>query len=120
MHFHYAGFAATLLAALAIVALQGDGRLERFASAADLLVVAGVPVTAAGIATGSPALTIIGPIFLATGVLGIAALTAFWALVHGDLNAIGFSLAGLLGWTAVCSDRKATVSAPVSEGWATG
>jgi len=146
VHFHYAGFAATLMAALAVVALRDRGRLATLSSTAALLVVAGVPITAAGITTGSGLLTVLGPVLLAAGVLGIAGLTALaiapriesvigrwllWlsaagvvvpmllavdyaigrvfpvpaldmramALIHGDLNALAFSLAGLLGWT---------------------
>jgi len=114
VHFHYAGF--------------------------------GTPVTATGIATGTAALTVIGPLLLATGILTNAALTAFliaprrrtagarWllaissaavvipmllgvdyavarvlpvpaldlrtmAIVHGDLNAVLYSLIGLAGWS---------------------
>ena len=146
VHFHYAGFAATLMAALAVVALRDRGRLATLSCAAALFVVAGVPITAAGITTGSGLLTVLGPVLLAAGVLGIAGLTALaiapriesvigrwllWlsaagvvvpmllavdyaigrvfpvpaldmramALIHGDLNALAFSLAGLLGWT---------------------
>jgi hypothetical protein len=42
-----------------------------------LLIVLGTPLTAAGIATGMAALTVIGPVMLAIGVLTISALTAF-------------------------------------------
>lgn len=147
VHFHYAGFAATLMAALTMMALRDRGRLAPFSTAAALLIVLGVPITAAGIATGSPAATVVGPVLLGTGVLSIAGLMAlaiapavesaarslFWvssagvvlpmllgvdyalsrvfpipaldlrmmALIHGDLNAVAFSLAGLLGWTMV-------------------
>jgi len=108
--------------------------------------VLGTPVTATGIATGTAALTVIGPLLLATGILTNAALTAFliaprrrtagarWllaissaavvipmllgvdyavarvlpvpaldlrtmAIVHGDLNAVLYSLIGLAGWS---------------------
>jgi hypothetical protein len=145
VHFHYAGFAATLIAALTLVALSDRGRLGRVASAAGLLIVAGVPITAAGIATGSGLLTVLGPVLLASGVLGTAALMAMavaprvesiaarwllWlsaagvvapmvlgveyaisrvfplpaldlramAIIHGDLNAVASTLAGLFGW----------------------
>ena len=143
-------------------AVRDRGRLGTFASVVSLLIVAGVPITAAGIATGSGLLTVVGPVLLGTGVLSIAAITglaiaprlqssislprsrgragwghfpwAAWllwisaagvvvpmllgvdyaisrgfpvpaldlramALIHGDLNALVFSLAGLLGWT---------------------
>src|SRR5207244_6605340 len=76
VHFHYAGFAATLMAALAVVALRDRGNLATMSSAAALLVVAGVPITAGGIATRSGLLTVVGPVLLSTGVLTIAALTA--------------------------------------------
>lgn len=148
MHFHYAGFAATLMGSLTLAALSRQpGRVQGVAGAAALLLVAGTPLTAAGIATASPLLTVVGPIVLAAGVFTTAGLTAFrvapgiepraarWllrvsaaavvvpmllgvdyalarvfpslpaldiptmALVHGDLNAVGFTLAGLLGWT---------------------
>ena len=71
-HFHYAGFAATLMSALAYGVLR-----SRISAAAGLLVVTGTPLTAAGIATGTAALTVIGPILLAAGLLTNAALTAF-------------------------------------------
>ena len=146
VHFHYAGFAATLMAALTMGAIGDRGRLATFASAAAMLVVIGVPITAAGIATGSGLLTVVGPVLLGAGVLSIAGLTglaiaprvqrspARWllwvsaagvvvpmllgvdyaisrvfpvpaldlramAFIHGDLNALVFSLGGLLGWT---------------------
>ena len=146
VHFHYAGFAATLMAALTMVALRDRGRIGRLVPFAGLLVATGVPITAAGIATGSGVLTIVGPVLLATGVLSTAALIGWFiaptselpiarwllwlsaagvvvpmllgvdyaaarvlpipaldlrsmALIHGDLNAVAFSLAGLLGWS---------------------
>src|SRR5207244_8883714 len=76
VHFHYAGFAATLMAALAVVALRDRGKLATLSSTAALLVVAGVPITAAGIATRPGLLTVVGPVPLATRVPTIAALPA--------------------------------------------
>jgi YndJ-like protein len=177
VHFHYAGFAATLMAALTMGAVRDRGRLSTFASGAAMLIVIGVPITAAGIATGSGLLTVAGPVLLGTGVLSIAGITglaiapqislprslgavdreislprlrgragwgplaARWllwisaagvvvpmllgvdyaisrvfpipaldlramALIHGDLNALVFSLAGLLGWTLARSSAS--------------
>jgi len=57
-------------------ARRDPGNLATLSSAAALLVVAGVPITAAGVATRSGVLTVVGPVLLAAGVLGIAALTA--------------------------------------------
>jgi YndJ-like protein len=164
VHFHYAGFAATLMGALTMGAVRDRGRLSTFASGAAMLIVVGVPITAAGIATGSGLLTVAGPVLLGTGVLSIAGITglaiapqfslprlreragwgplaAQWllwisaagvvapmllgvdyaisrvfpipaldlramALIHGDLNALVFSFAGLLGWTLVRSSAS--------------
>ena len=76
VHFHYAGFAATLMSALTLAALrQRSIRVQRTSAAAGLLVVAGTPITATGIAIGTAALTVIGPVLLAAGILTTAALT---------------------------------------------
>ncbi len=146
VHFHYAGFAATLMAALTMGAVHDRVRLATFASGAAVLIISGVPITAAGIATGSGVLTVVGPVLLGMGVLSVAGITglviaprvprtpARWllwvsaagvvvpmllgvdyaisrvfpvpaldlramAIIHGDLNALVFGLAGLLGWT---------------------
>jgi hypothetical protein len=183
VHFHYTGFAATLMAALAMRAVRDRGRLAPIASTAALLIVIGVPITAAGFVTGSGFLSVLGPILIGTGVLSVAGITglaiaprieseislprlpgrpahasgalvpgeslrrsrragwgplalARWllwlsaagvvipmllavdyaigrvfpvpaldlramALIHGDLNALVFSLCGLLGWTLI-------------------
>ncbi len=78
VHFHYAGFSATLMSALTLAALHdGPLRPARVADLAGLLVVVGTPITAAGFATGLWLLTVIGPVLLASGVLATAALTAF-------------------------------------------
>ena len=153
VHFHYAGFAATLMAALTIMVLRDRGRLARVSQGAGLLIVIGLPITATGIATGSGLATVLGPVLLGSGVLSIAGLTALaiaprvestlargllWlsaagvvvpmllgidyaitrvfpipaldpramALIHGDLNALAFSLAGLLGWTRASQEAK--------------
>lgn len=78
VHFHYAGFAATMMSALTLAALHAEAqRPARIAELAGLLVVVGTPITAAGFATGLLLLTVIGPGLLASGVLATAALTAF-------------------------------------------
>jgi hypothetical protein len=146
VHFHYAGFAATLIATLTINALRDRNRLQSAANGAALAIIAGVPITAAGIASGSGVLTAVGPLLLGAGILLGASLlliavapaleptAARWllrlsalgvvapmllgidyalarlvpvpaldlrsmALIHGTLNAVVFSLMGLLGWT---------------------
>jgi len=78
VHFHYAGFVATLMSALAIpVLFERSPRLGRVGSVAGLLVVLGTPLTAAGIATGTAVLMVVGPALLVAGVLTTAGLTAF-------------------------------------------
>lgn len=78
VHFHYAGFAATLLAALAVHALRNAGQtVRRVATTAAAMVVVGTPITAIGITTRSAAATIAGPVLLAGGILTIAGITAF-------------------------------------------
>lgn len=78
VHFHYAGFAATMMSALTVKALAGASvRTRWIGGAGGLFVVLGTPLTAAGIATGAPALTVVGPVVLAIGVLTVSALIAF-------------------------------------------
>ena len=71
VHFHYAGFGATLMSFLVSRRLR-----SRLSAGAGFLVVAGIPMTAAGFALGASALYLIGPIILAVGLLTNAALTA--------------------------------------------
>jgi hypothetical protein len=78
VHFHYAGFAATMIAALTVKALSSTlVRTRWIGGGAGLLVALGTPVTGVAIATRSAALTVIGPVILAIGILTVSALTAF-------------------------------------------
>jgi hypothetical protein len=78
VHFHYAGFAATMISALTVKALSAAPiRTRWIGGAGGVLIVLGTPLTAAGIATGAAALTVVGPVLLAIGVLTTSALTAF-------------------------------------------
>jgi hypothetical protein len=78
VHFHYAGFSATLMSAIALSFLHAAAaRPARVAEVAGVLLVLATPITAAGFATGVLILTVIGPVLLASGVLATAALTAF-------------------------------------------
>jgi len=147
VHFHFTGFAATLMAALLLTRLRDDrGVTQRVAMAAALLLVAGSPVLAMGWATPVHVLQVAGAILVATGVvatsvvffvrsaslvestaarvlLRLSALAPLlpmvlaveysaghvfgfptlniqgMALIHGDLNALGFSLLGLIAWS---------------------
>ena len=147
VHFHFTGFAATLMAALLFTRLrEGRSVAQRAAMAASLLLVAGSPVLAMGWATPVHVLQVAGAILVATGVITTAAVLFFksaslvdstlarvllrlsalapllpmvlaveysaghvfgfptlniqgMALIHGDLNALGFSLLGLVAWS---------------------
>ncbi len=146
VHFHYAGFAAALIAGLAMSRLRyAETTTPWLPTAAALLVVTGLPVVAVGILTWAP-LELSGTAILATGVLltafvlatrvvprvsplaarvllGLASVSVVapmilavqyalgrrlglpaldipeMARIHGVLNALFFSLAGLSGWT---------------------
>jgi hypothetical protein len=147
VHFHFTGFAATLMAALVLIRLQRErGTSREIAVAASLLMIAGSPVLAAGWATPFHVLQVVGAILVAAGVMATAAVLFFrnaalvestlarillrasalaplvpmalaveysaghvfgfptldihaMALIHGDLNALGFSLLGLVAWS---------------------
>ena len=147
VHFHFTGFAATLMAALLLTRLrEGRSVAQRAAMAASLLLVAGSPVLAMGWATPVHVLQVAGAILVATGVITTAAVLFFksaslvdstlarvllrlsalapllpmvlaveysaghvfgfptlniqgMALIHGDLNALGFSLLGMVAWS---------------------
>ena len=146
VHFHYAGFAACLMAALTIETLGNVApHWRRLALVASLLIVAGSPLVAAGFTLSSRLIQAAGAVVIASGVLGLAAVqygvvarrlrpgkaalllrlsaasvvlpmalaveysvgrllglptldTQTMALIHGDLNAVGFVGLRLLGW----------------------
>lgn len=147
VHFHYTGFAATLMAALVLSGLRHEcGTSRQIALAASLLMIVGSPVLAAGWGTPFHVLQVVGAILVAAGVLATAAVLFFrsaslvestparillrasalaplvpmvlaveysagrifgfptldihaMALIHGDLNALGFGLLGLVAWS---------------------
>lgn len=75
VHFHYAGFAAALIAGTATARAGSSGR--GLAGVATLLVLAGSPVVAAGFAAFGP-LQIAGAVLLTVGLLTLA-----WVTVRG-------------------------------------
>lgn len=147
VHFHFTGFAATLLATLVLVGLSYERGVSRTAAqVATVSMIAGSPVLAAGWGTPLHVLQVVGAVLVAGGVI-ITAAVAFiraaslvrqrsarvllrasalapllpmvlaveysagnffgfptldirtMALIHGDLNALGFSVLGLVAWT---------------------
>jgi hypothetical protein len=153
VHFHFAGFAAPILAGLTgrTIVTSGQGRmLFRFAAVG---IVSGTPLVAAGI-TFSPVLALIGAIVISLGLVLLAIVVVGWvlrsnaslpsrlllvlssvssslamvlaclyaysivektliidiprmAMTHGLLNAFGFALCGLLGWSIVRPKSRA-------------
>jgi YndJ-like protein len=147
VHFHFTGFAATLMAALVLTGLHRErGTSRQIALAASLLMIAGSPMIAAGWGTPFRVLQVAGAILGAAGVLATAGVLFFrsaslvdstparillrasglaplvpmvlaveysaghvlgfptldvhaMTLIHGDLNALGFSLLGLVSWS---------------------
>ena len=147
VHFHFTGFAATLMASLLLTRLGQDrGLAQRTAIAAALLLVVGSPVLALGWATPVHLFQVAGAALVASGVVATSAIFFFrsarlvastparvllrlsalapllpmvlaveysaghvfgfptldvqgMALIHGDLNALGFSLLGLVAWS---------------------
>lgn len=146
VHFHYAGFAASLIAALTLEVLRTvSPTWRRLALVSAILIIAGSPLVAAGFTVSSRLIQAAGAVVIASGVLGMAAVqyaivarrlrpgmaalllrlsaasvvlpmalaieysvgrllglptldTQSMALIHGDLNAVGFVGFGLLGW----------------------
>ena len=148
VHFHFTGFAATLMAALVLARLHRErGTSRQIALAASLLMIAGSPVIAAGWGTPFRVLQVAGAVLVAAGVLATAGVLFFrsaslvdstparillrasglaplvpmvlaveysaghvfgfptldvhaMTLIHGDLNALGFSLLALVGFSS--------------------
>jgi hypothetical protein len=157
VHFHYAGFIAPLLTAMAGRALPANGGWARQAYRAVAAgIIVGSPLLAVGF-TLSPMLRLVAALILAASVFGLAALTlgvvipaiqpgatrwllgvsatavmlpmllvGFYAVgeftgdpivtipqmaqIHGWLNAVGFALCGLLGWTLAAPVRSRTAT----------
>ena len=152
VHFHYAGFVASLLAAL--VRARVGASAPRATAAAVVAVVGAPPVIAAGFAVLG-VLQVVGAVVLTAGLFGLAWLTlrhvvptaedraarvllvvsslavlvpmllaVQWAIgwnygtpalsipvmarTHGVVNAVGFSLCGVLGWLRLGMARGAS------------
>ncbi|HYY55977.1 MAG TPA: YndJ family protein, partial [Pyrinomonadaceae bacterium] len=80
VHFHYAGFAAPILAGLAGRTLDdADVRAKRLSRTSCIAIVAGTPLVAGGI-TFSPLLALVGAVLIASGLLLLAVLVV-WRVV---------------------------------------
>lgn len=153
VHFHFAGFAAPLIAASAVSWMKARERSASFLGLAGLGVIAAMPVIALG-TTFSSMLAALGALLLGLSLFVIAIVTlasivplmngkgarllltassisiligmllgiqyglgqwlgtpslgiARMAQIHGTLNALGFSLCGLVGWRLAARSREA-------------
>jgi hypothetical protein len=75
VHFHFACFAATLLAALTLARLPGRPAMQRFAALGSYLMIVGTPLVAIGIALVLKPLALAGAGLLASGVVIVVAVT---------------------------------------------
>jgi hypothetical protein len=82
VHFHYAGFAATLMAALTLTQTRPQSPARTLATVGSDLVIAGTPIVALGITFSAKPLAFVGAGLLATGVVSLAAVT-FFSVVPG-------------------------------------
>jgi len=96
VHFHYAAFAAPLLAGMAGIALRAvSGSRHKLFPIAAFSVMAAPALLAAGWALGSPLLKVVAAFALAAGLLVVVALT-FFVIPHFR-NAFGGALLVLSG-----------------------
>jgi hypothetical protein len=75
VHFHFAGFAATLMAARTLSALTGRHRAGQIAAAGAYLMVGGTSIVAIAIAFALQPPALVGAALLASGVILVAAVT---------------------------------------------
>jgi hypothetical protein len=79
VHFHFAGFAAPIIAGMSGRVLATRKHPQRVFRVSVFSIVAAMPLVAAGI-TFSPWLGLIGTLLLATGLVMLAVLTAGWVI----------------------------------------
>jgi hypothetical protein len=79
VHFHFAGFAAPVLAGLAGRVLVRSPSISKAFAVAVVCILSGTPLVAAGI-TFSPRLALIGAIVISAGLLVLAILVLGWVL----------------------------------------
>lgn len=79
VHFHFAGFAAPIIAGMGGRILATRNHPQRMFAASVFAIVAALPMVAAGI-TFSPWLGLIGTLVLSTGLMILAVLTVGWVI----------------------------------------
>jgi hypothetical protein len=97
-HFHFAGFAAPILAGLAGRMLDGGGARRQLFQLAAVGIIAGTPIVATGI-TFSPVVAFIGAIVISLGLIFLAIVVLVWVI-----RSVGSASAQfLLGVSAISS-----------------
>jgi hypothetical protein len=79
VHFHFAGFAAPLLAALTGYHLQSSRTVQKLLVVTVVCIIAGTPLVAAGI-TVSPTIALIGAVIISLGLHSLALLNLVWVV----------------------------------------
>ena len=98
VHFHFAGFAAPILAGLAGRTLTSGGPARGLFQLAAVGIIAGTPIVATGI-TLSPSVALVGAIVISLGLVMLAIVTFVWVI--RSLRSLPAQL--LLGVSAVSS-----------------
>ncbi|MEP6636830.1 MAG: YndJ family protein [Acidobacteriota bacterium] len=79
VHFHFAGFAAPVLAGLAGRRLPEGTKLQRVHRLAVVCIITGTPLVAAGI-TFSPVMALVGASIISTGLIVLAIIVCGWVV----------------------------------------
>jgi hypothetical protein len=92
VHFHFAGFAAPVVAGMTGRLLHAQNRPQALFRFAVVGIIGGTPLVAAGI-TFSPALALIGAAVISAGLMALAFLVIGWIVPSVDSLAAGILLA---------------------------
>jgi YndJ-like protein len=100
VHFHFAGYAAPIIAGLSGRLLANSDYPKKLFSTSVLALVAAMPLVAAGI-TFSPWLAFIGTLLISVGLVMLAVLTVGWVIP--SIDGFGKRLLFLIGAASSCS-----------------
>ncbi|MFS8084082.1 MAG: YndJ family protein, partial [Acidobacteriota bacterium] len=122
VHFHFAGFAAPILAGMAGRVVSRDGVARNLFRAATVCIIIGIPLVAAGI-TVSPLLALIGAMITSLGLVLLAVVVLGWILcvlrswlakslllVSSLSSALGMTLASTYAYSIVA--KKLIIGIP--------
>lgn len=100
VHFHFAGFAAPIIAGLSGRVLAVGNHQQKIFTVSVVAIVAAMPVVAAGI-TFSPWLGFIGTLLISVGLVLLAVLTVGWVIP--SINGAGKRVLLLIGAASSCA-----------------